>query len=520
MGPTAFVDKNGKIVSVEGGSVTLKISSDVYIMGSFRDITENKKTEEMRRSMIERSPDGIVTVDTRGVITSCNTASTKMLGFSKNELVGKHFVKSGVLKMRQFPEFLKIFRRVLKGKLVKPLELTFYRKDGKPLLCEVRLGLLKEGGKISGIQAISRDITKQKKAEKALRESQEKFKRFFMSNPEAADYLGPNFEVLDVNPRFETLFGYSREEVLSKEINDLLVPEDKREEAGMLDKNAEKGYVYYESIRRRKDGTLIPVSISAAPIVVNGKLIGTVGLYKDISQLKKTESALKSTLEKLEVTNEKLRVVGGFTRHDVLNKFSAILGNVYLAKKRLGESHESLVFMKEIESSCQEAKALFDFAETYEKLGLEELVYVNVEEVIERALSLFPDLHKFWIMAECRGLEVLADSLLQQLFYNLVHNTVEHGENVRQIRIWCEEGKHELKLVYQDDGIGIPSSDKLKIFKVDPRRSGGYGLHLIKKICEVYGWSIQETGKQGEGAQFTITIPRSHESGIEGYQLS
>jgi len=520
MGPTAFVDKSGKVVSVEGGGVTLKIGSDVYIMGSFRDITERKKTEQMRRSMIERSPDGIVTVDTKGVITSCNTASTKMLGFSKSELIDKHFVKTGVLKMRQLPKFLSLFRRVLKGNLVKPLELTFYRKDGTSLLCEVRLGLLKEGGKITGIQAISRDITERKKAEKALRESQEKFKRFFMSNPEAADYLDPNFQVLDVNSRFEELFGYSREEVLSKGINDLLVPEDKWEEAEMLDKNAEKGYVYYESVRRRKDGTLIPVSISAAPIVVNGKLIGTVGLYKDISQLKKTERALKNTLEKLEIMNEKLRVVGGFTRHDVLNKFSGILGNVYLAKKRLAEGHESLIFLKEIESSCQEAKALFDFAETYEKLGLEELVYINVDTAIKRALSLFPDLHKYRILVECQGLEVLADSLLQQLFYNLIHNTVEHGEKVRQIRIWYEEDKHELKLVYQDDGIGIPSSDKLQIFEADPRRSTGYGLHLIKKICEVYGWSIRETGKQGKGAQFTITIPRSHKSGIEGYQLN
>jgi len=254
--------------------------------------------------------------------------------------------------------------------------------------------------------------------------------------------------------------------------------------------------------------------------VVNRKLIGTVGLYKDISQLKKTERTLKNTFEKLEVMNEKLRVVGGFTRHDVLNKFSAILGNVYLAKKRLAEGHESLVFLKEIESSCQEAKALFDFAETYEKLGLEELIYINVDTAIKRALSLFPDLQKYRIMVECQGLEVLADSLLQQLFYNLIHNTVEHGEKVRQIRIWCEEDKHELKLVYQDDGIGIPSSDKLQIFEANPRKSTGYGLHLIKKICEVYGWSIRETGKQGEGAQFTITLPRSHESGIEGYQLN
>jgi len=97
---------------------------------------------------------------------------------------------------------------------------------------------------------------------------------------------------------------------------------------------------------------------------------------------------------------------------------------------------------------------------------------------------------------------VLADSLLQQLFYNLIQNSLNHGERVTEIRIRYEEmGKDVLRLIYEDDGIGIPEAEKERIFEEGYGRGTGYGLYLIRKICEVYGWTIQETGKHGKGAQ-------------------
>jgi signal transduction histidine kinase len=103
--------------------------------------------------------------------------------------------------------------------------------------------------------------------------------------------------------------------------------------------------------------------------------------------------------------------------------------------------------------------------------------------------------------------------LLRQLFYNLIDNTLKYGEKVSQIRVYHEEvGKDQLKLVYEDDGVGIPEDEKEKIFKEGYGKSTGYGLYLIKKICEAYGWTIQETGKPGKGAQFTMIIPKSNKN--------
>ena len=115
---------------------------------------------------------------------------------------------------------------------------------------------------------------------------------------------------------------------------------------------------------------------------------------------------------------------------------------------------------------------------------------------------------------------MLADSLLRQLFYNLVDNSLKHGEKVSEIRVYYEEaGKDQLKLVYEDDGVGIPKAEKEKIFREGYGKGTGYGLFLIKRMCEVYGWIIRETGKRGKGAKFTITIPKMGEKEKINFKL-
>jgi len=130
-----------------------------------------------------------------------------------------------------------------------------------------------------------------------IRESQEKFERLFMSNPEAAIYLDSDSHILDVNSRFEELFGYSLDEIKGMRINDVVVPKDMMKEGKMLDEKALKGYLHNDTVRKRKDGSLVPVSISAAPLIVEGKTVGVMGVYKDITQQKKAEEALRRSEE-------------------------------------------------------------------------------------------------------------------------------------------------------------------------------------------------------------------------------
>lgn len=353
-----------------------------------------------------------------------------------------------------------------------------------------------------------------------IQESQQKFEKLFMANPEAMVYMDSSFHILEINPRFTKLFGYSPAEVIGKHINDIIVPMDRMEQARMFDERASKGETYHEdTVRKRKDGTLIPVAFSTAPIVVGGQVISHTAVYKDISQLKKAEEGLREALKRLEAMNEKLRVVGRLSRHDVRNKLSAVVGNAYLTKKKLPANSEALNYVAEIEKAVQQAVRIFDFARAYEMLGAEELVYVGAEKTINEAVSLFSDMYSAKVTNECYGLQLLADSLLRELFYNLIDNSLKYGKKITQIRIFYEKSEDQLRLVYEDDGVGITPGEKLNLFKEGIGKGTGYGLYLIKKMMEVYGWTIQETGQPGQGARFLITIPAINEKGKANYKL-
>ena len=635
--------KDGKQLLVEWrGRPIFKTNGELdYFFGIGIDVTERKRIEEELRESEEKfraiamaAKDAVIVMDDEGKITFWNPSAEKMFGYTCKEALGKDLHM--LIAPKEFYPFFKRgvgrFKKTGKGALIgKTVRFPAVKKDGTEFPAEFSFSAYQAKGRWYAI-ALTRDISERVRVEKMIKEKEKMFEQLFMSNPEAAVYVDSNFNILNVNPRFTKLFGYTLKEIYGKNIDDIVVPEDKIEEAKMLNKKTFEGYVYHDTIRKRKDGTLIPVSISAAPIKVEGKFLGFVVMYKDISQLKKIEKELKEAEKHfetlfnvmvdpviiidsegkiLEVTNkleevtglkkknligknvmevevlpqksktlirknlmkrikgiyvapyeievltkkgeklpfevngakieykgspaimivlrdiserklmeDKLRIVGRLIRHDVRNKLSTILGNVYLAKKKLPKNHEALENLKAIESAVQQAVRIFDFARTYERLGMEKLVYMNVEETVNEAVSLFSDMHNVKVINKCKGLRVLADSLLRQLFYNLIDNSLRYGKKISKIRIYYKEENDHLKLIYEDDGVGIPKREKEKIFMEGYGGNTGYGLYLIRKICETYGWTIKETGEYGKGAQFTIIIPKRKDGCKMCYQIS
>jgi diguanylate cyclase (GGDEF)-like protein/PAS domain S-box-containing protein len=142
---------------------------------------------------------------------------------------------------------------------------------------------------------LKQDITKRKKTEEILRESQQKFASVFMSSPEALVYTDEKSTILNVNPRFTELFGYTLEEVKGRNIDEGMIhPFNKIEEGKEITKKALKeGYAYFETIRKKKDGTLFPVSISVSNIIIKGSIKGGMGTYIDITERKHMEEELK-----------------------------------------------------------------------------------------------------------------------------------------------------------------------------------------------------------------------------------
>jgi PAS domain S-box-containing protein len=495
------------------------------IVSAVRDITEHKRieealkeSEEKYKDLFESAADVIITLDLNGNITSVNNAVSRF-GYKKEDVIGKNILD--FISKEYWSTAMSDLSRVIQGKTAKN-ETEVKTQVGKLLVEYSARAIIRENS-IAEVQINLRDITERKKAEAQARESQQKFAGLFKGNPEATVHTDQDMHILDINPRFTSLFGYSIDEVKGARLNDVLVPKHLMEEAQILDRKAFEGYVYYDTTRAKKDGTLIDVSISAAPIFIEGQLTGYIGVYKDISQLKKTENELKQAMRRQEITNEKLRVIGSLTRHDVQNKMSTIVGNTFLAKKRIAGDDKVLGYLKEIEMAVQQSVRIFDFAKVYEMLGAEELSYLDVEKTINEAVSLYSDLGDTKVVNNCHGLIVLADSLLRQLFYNLIDNSLKHGKKTTMVRIHYERiDQNKLELIYEDDGMGIAATDKQKLFKegYTTGSGSGYGLFLIKKMVEVYGWTIQETGEPSKGARFTITIPEKNSHGKKCYRIA
>ena len=128
------------------------------------------------------------------------------------------------------------------------------------------------------------------------------FERLFSASPEAIVVLDVDDRIMRVNRTFEELFGYPDAEAVGRTINELLVPEEERTTALQLTQDVARGQqVHAETVRRRKDGTLLHVSILGAPIVVQGNQVAVYGIYRDISAQKEAEEALRrlSTTDEL-----------------------------------------------------------------------------------------------------------------------------------------------------------------------------------------------------------------------------
>lgn len=231
--------------------------------------------------------------------------------------------------------------------------------------------------------------------------------------------------------------------------------------------------------------------------------------HKTVNELNGTQEQVRLNRQKLEMFNEKLLVVGGLTRHDVQNKLMVVKGNTFLIRKKIGNNPELTPYLDSIDNALLDTERLFEFSSLYEKMGSEQIGEMNIGQSFREAVSFFVNLKNVEVASECQDLTVQADSLLTQLFYNLIDNSLKHGKKVTKIRLSYSKSENFTEIIYEDNGVGIPTEVKQELFTkgFTTGNGSGYGLALIKKMVEVYGWSICENGEFGKGAKFVISIP-------------
>ncbi|MHA1149706.1 MAG: PAS domain-containing sensor histidine kinase [Promethearchaeota archaeon] len=285
------------------------------VLGVSLDITEQKlvedelkESEERYRTLFEDSPLSIVILDMKGRFIDCNPAQEQMYGRKKEELLGKHFNDFKFYSEASKNTALNVFKTLLSGKNPPPLELKAYTKDMDEIWVEVQPSLIKLGGS-PAIQVISKEITKTKKAELALSESEEKFRVISKFAKDGIIQINDEGKIIFWNKAAEKIFLYKEKEVLGKDVHKLLAP--KRFHEAFSDSFPEfrkngKGLAVNKTIELaaiRKDGLEIPIELSLSTVLLNKKW-NAIGIIRDITERKISQAKRLESEEKYRLITE------------------------------------------------------------------------------------------------------------------------------------------------------------------------------------------------------------------------
>lgn len=211
--------------------------------------------------------------------------------------------------------------------------------------------------------------------------------------------------------------------------------------------------------------------------------------------------AIENTLT---LARTKLNVLNNLIFSDIQN-FLFINNSYFELIRNLIRDSPVINQFDKIKPTMDRISRSLERAKSFQKLGLSPPCWMNVNNTVLMALSHFDTL-KMKKTIDLKGLEIYADPLLEQVFIQLIENTFQFsGSDPVEISLEYSSGTDHLTIIYADSGRGIPAAKKEDILN---RTERGSGLILAREILSITGISIRETGKEGEGVRFEMTVPQ------------
>jgi PAS domain S-box-containing protein len=288
----------------DGGEFPVELSLAMWMTaegrfyaGIIRDITERKQAEQARAQLatiVDSSPDAILGVTLDGTITSWNAGAERMYGYTTEEIIGRP--ASLLIPPDSYDERERILERIMRGEDIEQYETVRQRKDGALIDVSLSISPVRDvAGNIVGAAAIARDITERKRAE----EARALLAALVESSDDAIFGHTVDGSIMSWNLGAYRMYGYTFEEVRGRSLA-ILIPSDLPEEmSSILERIRHNERIeHYETKRRRKDGTLIDVSLSVSPILnASDNVLGASAIARDITALKQTEAKFRGLLE-------------------------------------------------------------------------------------------------------------------------------------------------------------------------------------------------------------------------------
>lgn len=509
-----------------------------------RDISDRKrmegalrKNEVMYRMITENMTDSIWLMDTDLRTIWISPSVERNRGFTLGE------IRAGRLEDQLTPESItKVFDIVseeltparLRQKdldISVKMELEFYRKDGSKIWSEVKLSLIRDPqGSPLGILGVGRDIGGRKRAEEALRHSEERFSKAFRISPAPTVIIAfEDGRCIDVNESFLRMSGYGRDEMIGYTESELRIFTGTDNYGSAVQKLAESGFVRNELFyMRTKSGEIRDVLVSADTIALEEKKF-ILAMCNDITEQRRLESQLRRS-QKMEAVG----TLAGGIAHDFNNILSAVIGYTEIALRETDVSDRLRRYLDQILKAGERATSLVKQILTFSRQAEEKPQPMRVSPVIREALQLLraslPTTIQIRQDIRSDRDTVLADpTQIHQILMNLCTNAAHamrgsKGElkiglapvevtpfDALNVHHGLPPGMY-LNLTVGDTGIGMDQAVMERIFDPffttkKPGEGTGMGLSVVHGIVKSCGGAITVKSDPGKGTEFNIYFP-------------
>jgi PAS domain S-box-containing protein len=487
-------------------------------------ISKDQRDARHLAAIVETSDDAIVSKDLDGTIVSWNAAAERLFGYTAEEIVGRS-IRLIVPPDRQSEED-DLLSKVRRGESVDHFETLRVRKDGTLVPISLTVSpILSVSGKIIGASKLARDLSRSQRSQRdALR-----LAAIVDSSDDAIASKDLNSIVMSWNAAAEKMFGYSADEMIGRSIR-LLIPDDRQQEEDEVLAKIRRGQrvEHYETVRRRNDGRLIPVSLTVSPICQpDGTVIGASKIARDISERLRAEEERQRLLR---IARDASRVKDEFLAtlsHELRTPLNAIVGYLRMMQAGLltGEKQARAVdtVVRNALSLTQIVEDVLDVSRIVSgKLRL-DVQPVDLARVVGEAIETTRP------AAEAKGvrLETIVDprsgpvsgdpERLRQVLWNLCSNAVKFTPRGGRVQVRLERVSSHLEVTVSDTGIGISPDFLPHVFErfsqadagIDRTRGGlGLGLAISRHLVELQGGRIFATSDgPGKGSTFRIELP-------------
>ena len=461
-------------------------------------------TQMCRRliSVVRSSSDAIIGETPDGIITDWNTGAEHLYGYTPGEMVGNSIFR--LIPPEQREENIQLLEKVRNGEIVEHVDTERITKDGARIPVSVSLSpVFDENGVITGVSAIAHDLTRRKRDEAALSRLSADYRTIIDNAPAMIWYKDTKNNFIRVNPAAARAFGMPVDHIEGKSGYELFRDHAEKYYQDDLEViNSGKPKIGITETLTTAGGEHLWMQTDKIPLRdEQGTVTGILVFAIDITERKRIE-------DELALASKKLNLLSSITRHDINNQLTALNAYLHLSRDAIGNPAELRDYFTVEQNIANAIASQIRFTKDYENMGVKAPVWQNVHTIIRTSIAPLP-MRDIRVDTEGPDVDILADPLLEKVFYNLIDNALRYGgEKMTSIHVSSRKEGGDLVIAVEDDGVGITVEDKLLIFTKGFGKHTGLGLYLSSEILSITGIAITENGKPGDGARFEITVPK------------